>query len=42
MAKSQHSSRIAREDRFGRRQPRPAPRRTGTRHAVVASALREG
>lgn len=27
---------------YGKRQPRPAPRRTGTRQAAVAAAVREG
>lgn len=29
-------------DHYGRRQPRPARRRTGTRHNVIAAAIREG
>lgn len=31
-----------RTDNFGRRQPRPATRRTGTRHGVIRSAILEG
>lgn len=34
--------REAEAERFGRRQPRPRPRRTGTRQGVLAAAMREG
>jgi len=38
--RKQHT-RIAADERFGRRQPRPAPRRQGTRAAVIAAASKE-
>lgn len=34
-----HTSKV---DRLGRRQPRPARRKTGTRHGIVRAALLEG
>jgi len=34
--------RVAADERFGRRQPRPAARRQGTRAAVVRAAVQEG
>lgn len=41
MSKTDHA-RPTRHDNFGRRQPRPAPRRQGTRHGVIAAARKEG
>ena len=38
--RQQHETSAA--ERYGRRQPRPAPRRTGTRSGAVAAAIREG
>jgi hypothetical protein len=37
--KRHHTSKV---DRLGRRQPRPARRRTGTRVGIVRAALAEG
>lgn len=33
---------VSKVDRYGRRQPRPALRRTNTRAGVILAALKEG
>jgi len=44
MSNTDHArkTRNAGRDNFGRRQPRPAPRRQGTRVGVLAAVRREG
>ena len=41
-ARPRKDQKIRKLDTYGRRQPRPAPRRTGTRQGVIISALKEG
>ena len=46
MSKTDHSlkarsKRDPRSENFGRRQPRPAPRRVRTKHAAIRAAIRE-